>query len=282
LTPANEQCIEMNAVIHITTLDLPALEPYQTLRETTQHWQRGFFVAEGDKVVRQVLASRLDVLSLLLSVDWYQTLEERLRDRRFAATNVYVAPDALLEEITGMTLHKKILAVGRIPDNPTLDSLSLPVTGSRIHVALEGIADAENMGVITRNCAAFGVESLLTGADSSTPWLRRSVRVSMGTLFGLRTHRSDDIVQTLETQRREHGWRIVGTTPRGGVTSVREAEDAHAGPLCLFFGSEGGGLSDRALDVCDARFTIPMRGGVDSINVANALAVCLYDALRER
>lgn len=270
----------MNALIHVHSLDLPALEPYRTLRETTQHWQRGFFVAEGDKVVRQLLASRLEVLSLLLSAGWYEALEAQLGDARFAGTDVHVAPDALLEQITGMTLHKKILAVGRIPDNPTLESLSVSATGSRMHVALEGIADAENMGVIARNCAAFGVESLLTGADSSSPWLRRSVRVSMGTLFGLRTHRSDDIVQTLETLRREHDWRIVGTTPRGGVTSMREAAGAHTGPLCLFFGSEGNGLGDWALDACDARFTIPMHDGVDSLNVANALAVCLYDALR--
>ena len=271
----------MKTCSRVTRIDLPALEPYRTLRETTQHWRRGFFVAEGDNVVFGLLESGLTIASLLLSAEWYDALEERLRDARFAATDVFIAPDELLEHITGMTLHKKILAVGRIPENPSLDAISIPATGSGVHVAVEGIADSENMGVIVRNCAAFGVESLLTGADSTSPWLRRSVRVSMGTLFGLRTHRSDSVVETLQTLRREHNWRLVGTAPRGGVASMRSARGAHEGPVCLLFGSEGNGLSESAVDACDAFFTIPMRHGVDSLNVANALAVTLYEALRE-
>jgi tRNA G18 (ribose-2'-O)-methylase SpoU len=269
----------LRTIIPVTSLDLPALEPYRSLRETTHHWKRGFFVAESEKVVLRLMESRVEIASMLLSATWHDALAQTLSGPRFAETDLFVAPDHLLEEITGINLHKKIMAIGRIPENPTFESFVRAVSGGGVHVALEGIADAENMGTIVRTCAAFGVRSLLTGADSSSPWLRRSVRVSMGAVFGLRMFRAEQLCDTLDRLRREHGWRVIGTTPRGGVTTL--AGERHDGPpLCLFFGSEGLGLSARAFASCDGRFSIPMAEDVDSLNVAIAVAVVLHEATR--
>ncbi|MBI5646857.1 MAG: RNA methyltransferase [Ignavibacteriae bacterium] len=269
-------------LIHQTTsLDVPDLEPYRTLREKTHHWRDGFFVAEGEKVVRRLFASGREVVSILLSPAWFDELRATLEEPRFEALDVYVAEDALLESITGLALHKRLMAIGRIPPSPDLDALSAPLTGSNLHVAIEGLADAENMGIIARNCAAFGVESLLTGEDSTNPWLRRSVRVSMGTIFSLRTHRSPSLLETLSELRDRHGWTLIGTTPRGGDTSLARLTSASTGPVCLVFGSEGRGLSTEALAACDGLYTIPMYGAVDSLNVANALAVALFAAQKD-
>ena len=266
-------------IIHLTTLDLPELEPYRTLRGKTQHWKDDFLVTEGEKAVRALLASQVDVHSLLMNEAWLSVLDTELNDERFAATTVYVAPDALMNSIVGFSLHQKLLAIGRRPENPPLQSLSDTRAGRHVHVALEGLADAENMGMIMRNCAAFGVRSVIVGPDSTSPWMRRSVRVSLGNVFSLSVYRSNNLFDTLRQCRSEFGWRVVGTTPRGGTNTI-QLQAVKNEQLCLFFGSEASGLSEEALALCDELFTIPMRGGVDSINVANAVAVSLFEATR--
>jgi tRNA G18 (ribose-2'-O)-methylase SpoU len=273
-------------IIRISTLEYPELEPYRTLRGRTHHWKDGFFVAEGEKAIRALLASNLRVKSLLMNEDWLDVLEVALRRGNTENSDVYVADETLMEGIVGFPLHQKLLAIGEVPDNPPLEALNPPLEAlnevarpQAVHVALEGIADAENMGMILRNCAAFGAASLLVGSDSSNPWLRRSVRVSLGNIFALRIHRADNILDVMRRCRDEFGWRIVGTTPRGGASAI-EASAADPRPLCLFFGSEATGLTDAALALCDERFTIHMRNDVDSINVANAVAVTLFEAMR--
>ena len=266
-------------IIDIDTLDLPDLEPYRTLRGQTQHWRDGHLVAEGEKAVRALLESTIVVSSMLLSRDWLPLVQETRHASRLDHATVYVAPDALLEGIVGFPLHKSLMAIGRLPENPSLDALRAAAPASAVYVALEGIADAETMGMILRNCAAFGVAGLIVGPDSTSPYLRRSVRVSLGNVFSLRIHRSEDVLATVRQCREEFDWHVMGTTPRGGSAVIDVA--ASRAPLCLLFGSEATGLTDAALSICDDVFTIPMRNDVDSINVANAVAVTLYAAMRE-
>jgi tRNA G18 (ribose-2'-O)-methylase SpoU len=211
---------------------------------------------------------------------WLSLLSEILEDPRFEETIVYVGPEELLEGIVGFSMHQNLLAIGMIPRNPAIESLHTQQTGRHVHVALEGLADAENMGMILRNCAAFGVRSLIVGADSSSPWLRRSVRVSLGNVFSIRIHQTEDLLSTLETCRVELGWRLIATTPRGGHPTIGTQQSEGAEHLCLLFGSEATGLTEQALELCHDRFSIPMHGGVDSINVANAVAVAMHEATR--
>ncbi len=266
--------------IDIQSLDHPELEPYRTLREHTRHWQGDHVVAEGEKTVRALLASQLDVLSVLLDEHWLGRLREDIENPRFDNTDVYVAQEQLLEGIVGFNMHQNLMAIARVPESAALESMHTEAPGRHVHVALEGIADAENMGMILRNCAAFGVRSLIVGSDSSNPWLRRSVRVSLGNVFGLRIHRCDDLHVTLQECRERFGWKVVGTTPRGGSSVIERDIGAESEHICLLVGSEAYGLSEQAFDLCNALFTIPMSGDVDSINVANATAVALFEATR--
>jgi tRNA G18 (ribose-2'-O)-methylase SpoU len=263
----------------VDTLELPELEPYRTLRGRTHHWRDGHIVAEGVKTVQALLASDLTVHSVLLNEAWLGALGDILAAPQFANTVAYVASDALLERIVGFPLHQKLLALAAVPVNPPLEDLRAPGDAPGLHVALEGLADAENMGMVLRNCAAFGVDSVLVGPDSTSPYLRRSVRVSLGNVFSLRIHRAEDLHAALTTCRDRFGWHIVGTTPRGGSTELSKAWKTGR-DICLLFGSEGEGLSEQALALCDDSFSIPMRRGVDSINIANAVAVSLYEATR--
>lgn len=263
----------------VDTLELPELEPYRTLRGRTRHWKDGYIVAEGVKTVQALLASDLTVHSVLMNETWLRTLRDTLTVSRFADTVAYVASDALLERIVGFPLHQKLLALAAVPVNPRLEELRAHGDAPGLHVALEGLADAENMGMVLRNCAAFGVDSVLVGPDSTSPYLRRSVRVSLGNVFSLRVHRAENLRTALTECRDRFGWYIVGTKPRGGSTELSEARQTGR-DICLLFGSEGEGLSEGALALCHDSFSIPMRRGVDSINIANAVAVSLYEATR--
>lgn len=261
-------------IVPVTSLGHSELEPYRTLRGRTHHWSDGFCVAEGEKAVRALIASSLRVHSLLLSEDWLHALAGAFRFPQHSETILYIAPDNLLEEIVGYRMHKRLLAIGVIPANPSLADMQHNAPSASVFVALEGIADAENMGMILRNCAAFGVEGMIIGTDSCSPWLRRSVRVSLGNVFSLVIHRSDDVIGTVQYCQREWNWQLIATTPYGGSTDLSPSGDIRA--RCLLFGSEASGLSEKALRISDARFSIPMRNHVDSINVANAVAVALF------
>jgi tRNA G18 (ribose-2'-O)-methylase SpoU len=266
-------------VQRISSLHTPGLEPYLTLRENTQHWRDGFFVAESEKVVFGLIDSGLSVLSFLMSEEWFAALESKLSHERLRDATIFIASDELLHGIVGYQLHKKIMAIGRIPENPSLEQLVRRSADTKRIVALEGIADAENMGTIMRNAAAFAIWSLIVGRDSCSPYLRRSVRVSMAAMFSLTIHITENLAETLRTLQAEFGFSIIGATPRGGMQTLETYREK---PVCLLFGSEAHGLTKETMDVCDGLYSIPMSQPIDSLNVSNAVAVTLYESLRQR
>ena len=135
------------------------------------------------------------------------------------------------------------------------------------------------LGVIVRNCAAFGAHGLIVGETCSTPYLRRSVRNSMGTIFKLPVLEPRSLLETLG-RLRDGGIRCVAA--HGPARSLPLAQASLAGDCCIVLGSEGYGLSEGVLAACDQQVSIPMANSVDSLNVGNAAAVFLYEANRQR
>ena len=263
----------------VTELEASDLRPYRTLRRPVEHRRQGIFVAEGEKVVRRLLESRLEVLSVLMTPEWLR-LYKPLLEARPADTLVFVADKKLVETIVGFHLHQGIMAVGRIPNSGRLEDVLAAATRPSLFVAVDGLANAENLGVLVRNCAAFGVGAFLVGETSSSPYLRRAVRNSMGTVFNLPVVHTANLANTLKQLRTTHGIRILAAHPHAQEKRLQLA------PLvddcCLVFGSEGEGISPEVLDVCNERVAITMKEGVDSLNVASASAVLLYEAQRQR
>ncbi len=269
----------------VTSLELPELQPYRKLRRPLEHIRQGFFVAEGDKVVRRLLASDLNVVSILVTPQWYEQLfsgdPSGTPNPPGPAQNarIYVAEKRLLESIVGFNLHQGIMAVATVPAPRSLDEIIVGLKTPHLLVALEGLVSAENVGVIVRNCAAFGVDALIIGETSSSPYLRRAVRNSMGTVFKLPVVHVDDLAQSLTTLSRNGATMIVAAAP-GGNRSIREIELKRN--LCLVLGNEDAGISAKILELCHERVAIPMSDGVDSLNVASASAVFLYEAAKSR
>lgn len=263
----------------IQSLDAPDLAPYRTMRRPVEHVRQGIFVAEGEKVVRRMLQDqRIEVLSVLLPVKWLPVYEPLLQSHS-QDLEVFTAETTLLEQMVGFHLYQGVLAVGRIPRAPRLEMLLQSFAQPRLFVAADGLSNSENVGVLVRNCAAFSAQALIIGETCASPWLRRSVRNSMGTIFQLPVLETTTLTESLQALRAA-GIRVIGAHPHTDQRTLRQAD--MTGDCCLVMGSEGDGIRPEVLAVCDEAVAIPMPPLVDSLNVTSASAVFLYEASRQR
>ena len=270
------------AILHIQpvqALDAPELALYRTLKRTDEHERAGVLVAANFKTVKRLLAGRFTVVSALLTPAWLEKLEPQLRARAEMELPVYVAEPPLLETITGYQMHQGALAVAKIPPLPDLETLLQNSPRPLLLAAVEGLASAENLGAVVRNCAAFGAHCLIVGETCGSPFQRRAVAGSMGTIFEQPVVRVDNLVQTL-TALRARGVRCLAAHPQSGATRLSAAD--LRGDCCLVFGAEGPGLTASALAACDELVEIPMPNHMNSLNVAVAAGIFLYEAGRQR
>jgi tRNA G18 (ribose-2'-O)-methylase SpoU len=262
----------------IESLDLPELEPYRTMRRQHEHRQQGIFVAEGEKVVRRLLESKFTVVSVLLPEKWQRELDGLIQARP-EEVQVFVAEKALLETLTGFSMYQGLLAVGKVPPLPTLEEIITRSPQPRLLAAADGLTNAENLGALVRNCAAFDTQALIVGETCTSPFLRRAVRGSMGAVFEMPVVETTGLTQALHDLR-GHGIRCIAAHPHANGRTLSQAD--FTGDCCIVFGSEGYGISPDVLAACDDAAAIPMPERVDSLNVGSAAAVFLYEANRQR
>lgn len=268
----------MFQIRQIDSLDLPELTPYRTMRRHHDHVLQRIFVAEGDKVVRRLLETHFTVQSALMLERWLPEFTPLLENRR-ENIPVYVAPKEQMEQLVGFTMYQGIMAVAQFPEPPALDDILATAPSPRLFIALDGLADAENLGVIVRNSTAFGVHLLIAGETCASPYMRRAVRNSMGAIFKLPVIETSSLVETLQYLR-SRGVRCLAAHGHSKSQTLGQCE--LSGDCCIVLGSEGNGISPAVLAACDEAVAIPMANDVDSLNVANAAAVFLYEAARQR
>jgi len=262
----------------IESLDLPALQPYRTMRRQLEHKAQGIFVAEGEKVVRRLLESKFIVVSLLLPERWLGDLMPLLESRP-EDVQVFVAEKSLLETLTGFSMYQGLLAVGKIPERISLEEILAGSPTPRLLAAADSLSSAENLGALVRNAAAFGAHGLIVGETCGSPFLRRAVRSSMGAIFELPIAETSSLAQTLR-KLRAGGIRCVAAHPHATGTNLAGADFRR--DCCIVFGSEGQGISPAVLEACEAAVAIPMGRRVDSLNVGSAAAVFFYEVNRQR
>jgi tRNA G18 (ribose-2'-O)-methylase SpoU len=262
----------------IDSFDLPELQPYRTMRRQTEHREQGIFVAEGEKVVRRLLESRLTVRSVLLPPKWLPKFEDLLQGRS-EKVRVFLAEKKLLETLTGFSMYQGLLAVAQVPVSRDLEEILDRTPQPRLLVATDKLSSAENMGALVRNCAAFNAHALLVSEDCCSPFLRRAVRNSMGAIFHLPIRECSSLAHELQVLK-SMGVRCIGAHPHAGQRTLPEAD--FSDDICIVFGSEGFGISATVLKLCDDAVAIPMPAAVDSLNVASAAAAFLYEVSRQR
>src|SRR5579871_2666200 len=155
-----------------------ALDDFRSLKGKGGHFERGLFIAESEKIARKLFASALEVPKALMTEEHFDVLRP-LIEQRADTTEIYLAPKAAMEAIIGYHLHQGVMLAVKIPETHSIEDAAKAWPEKFLAVALDGIADAENMGAIIRTAAAFGANAIIVDDQSCNPYLRRSVRVSM-------------------------------------------------------------------------------------------------------
>lgn len=245
------------------------LDDYRALKEQRLKEDSGKFVAESEGVVRRLLASSLEVRSLLVNETKWKALQQgsvALPPR--PGVSVYLASQAVMDAVAGFHVHRGCLAIGVRPPVAQVPA------HARLVLALEDLVDVENVGGIVRNAAAFGADALVLSPRTADPYFRKAVRVAMGNTFTLPIWRTSRWPQDLLALRAQRSARLVGAVvqPEGATPLPRFSTP---GSVIVLLGAEGPGLSPQIRALCDELVTIPMVGA-DSLNVATAAAVVLY------
>ncbi|GAA3279500.1 TrmH family RNA methyltransferase [Paenarthrobacter aurescens] len=253
----------------------PRVTDYTTLTDVhlrkLREPREGMYIAESSKVLRRALAAGHQPRSFFLAEKWLEDLDDVFKAH--PDVPVFIGKASLLEEITGFHLHRGAMAAMHRPAPVPLTDLL--INARRIAV-LEDIVDHTNVGAIFRSAAALGVDAVLVSPRCGDPLYRRSVRVSMGTVFQIPWARLDSWPAGLASLQ-EQGFTVAAMELTDDALNLDELAAKNYPKLALVLGTEGAGMSEETLAAVDLAVKIPMRAGVDSLNVAAASAVAFWE-----
>lgn len=225
------------------------------------------FIADHEKIVVRHLQSSLHVNSIYTTTKYYNKYST-LISSRVNPEKIFIAEKKVMESTIGFPIHQGCMSSGVVPDWKSPDGLS----GNILYCS--GIVDPENMGSILRTGASMGINSILLSPGSISPFHRRSVRVSMGNLFG-QSFASGDFSELFHFYKNYgYSW-IALSLPRIGRKTESIFNFTFPQKFILVLGNESDGISEEILQTMDFFLTIPMQGGVDSLNVSHSLAIAL-------
>lgn len=263
-------------IIEIDDLSLPELDIYARLTEAQLRNRlesdKGIFIAESTKVIGTALDAGYVPLSLLMERKHVKGQSKAIIER-CGDIPVYTADREVLAALTGYTLTRGILCAFRRPCLPTVERICS--TARRIAV-LEGVVDSTNIGAIFRSAAAMGIDAVLLSPTCCDPLCRRAVRVSMGTVFQVPWTYIDEWQQAGADILRALGFKTAAMALTDNAVRIDDPALSAEQKLAIVLGTEGDGLADTTIARCDYTVTIPMKNGVDSLNVAAAGAVAFW------
>jgi tRNA G18 (ribose-2'-O)-methylase SpoU len=265
----------VRSAVAVASLDDARVAEYRNVRDADLRVRDGLFLAEGRLNVKRLITASPYRTHSVFGTETGLGAIARALERLDPTTPIYVAPQALLDEVVGYAMHRGCLAAGERGPEPTLaDLLAADVDRPRTLVVLEDVANSENVGAVFRNALAFGASGVVLTQRSVDPLYRRSIRVSMGASLRVPYARAPDGAAALAALRAA-GFTNVALTTGREATPLDRCREARA-RLALWLGTEGEGLSSAALAGADLRVTIPMEGGADSLNVGTASGIALH------
>ena len=273
------------SVLRITPIDDPsdpALRDYRdltdvALRRVTEP-QEGLYIAESAKVIARAVAAGHRPRSVLLLPKWQPEMESVLSSFENSEYEIplYVGSPEVLESVTGFSMHRGAVAS---MNRPALASVRDVLDGAHRVVVIEDVVDHTNVGAIFRTAAGLGADAVLVTPRCADPLYRRSVRVSMGTVLQVPWTRLPEWPEGAAVLH-DAGFTIVALALEDDSVDLDVFAKNPPDRVAILLGTEGDGLSRRALRSADVSVRIPMLAGVDSLNVAAASAVALW-ALRK-
>ena len=267
----------MPHIIRITDLSCPEIAVYARLTEAQLRSSieptKGIFIAESPKVIRIALDKGYTPLSLLCEERHLTGDAADIVARLADDTPVYTGARTLLESLTGYTLTRGVLCAMRRPEPLTLETICRE---ARRVVVINAVCDTTNIGAIFRSAAALGIDGVVLTANSCDPLNRRAVRVSMGSVFLVPWTKWEGSDAALYAALREMHFRTVAMALTDDSVTLDDASLNAEPRLAIVMGTEGDGLPQDSIDDADYTVRIPMKHGVDSLNVAAASAVAFY------
>ena len=275
----------MPNIIEISNLSAPELDVFARLTEAQLRNrlepEKGIFIAESPKVIARALDAGYKPISLLMERK-HITGDAADILARCGNVPVYTADREVLTELTGYQLTRGVLCALRRTPLPTVEQLC---ANARRVAVLEGIVDTTNIGAIFRSAAALNVDAVLVTPTCCDPLNRRSIRVSMGTVFQVPWTRIGDTPadwpENGVARLNAMGFKTAAMALSDNSVSIDNPVLVREEKLAIVLGTEGDGLADSTIAACDYTVRIPMSHQVDSLNVAAASAVAFWE-LRAR
>jgi len=263
----------------INEADDPRISEYRNVRDRDLRGagsRPGLFIGEAPLIVQAMLEFPGMTRSVFVSDSQVDRMMAMIKSSASPGTPLLVAGPDVMNEIAGFDLHRGVLALGNRPDpaTRTLDRIMPPLDRPASILLCDGINNIDNIGLLFRNAAAFGIDAVILSPDCHDPLYRKSLRVSIGHALRIPFHRSENWLETLETLREHHRIELIGTAVTEDAVHLDSIEEPER--VGLVMGSEFEGLGAVSIDACSHLARIPMTAGTDSLNVGVAAAVCLH------
>lgn len=265
----------------IEDLQEPGVEVFNNLTERELRFsyekKGGIFIAESPKVIERALDAGYEPISFLME-EKHITGDAAFLIERCPNLTVYTAPRSVLEKITGYKLTRGVLCAFKRKDPP--DFKEICKSARRIAV-LENIADSTNVGAIFRSAAALGIDAILLTPECADPLSRRCIRVSMGNVFLINwahigSQNSDWPERGMQSLN-ELGFKTLSMALRNNSVEIDDPALQKEEKLAILLGTEGTGLLEKTIEMSNYVAKIPMKDGVDSLNVAAAAAIIFWE-----
>ena len=263
----------MANIKEVTDFSDPELDIYARLTEVQllnrREPDKGIFIAESPKVIERALNAGCVPISFLMETRHVENQAKGLI-ARCGDIPVFTAELDVLTQLTGFKLTRGMLCAMYRPKLPSVADIC---KNARRVAVLEDVMNPTNMGAIFLSAAALGIDAVVLTSASSDPLYRRSIRVSMGTVFQVPwTYLGEGGISEL----RRLGFKTAAMALKSDSLPIYDPRLAKIDKLAIVLGTEGDGLAAGTIADCDYTVLIPMSHGVDSLNVAAASAVAFY------
>jgi len=256
-------------MIFIKDIDDPRISEFRELKKLTVNgYYINQFIADGDKVVLKAINSDLKGIKLLAKQDFIDENIDAILNK-FDEDNIFTSDKKILSEIIGFKLHTGVMALFQTPPHQDIDNLDEQI------VAFNKIERAENIGAIIRSGVGFGLNSYIFDKQSCHPFMRKSVRISMGSAFKIKYNISEDLIDNLKILK-SIGYEIIAVEIHNNSINLNNFK--FNSKIVLIFGSESNGIDSNILNLSDKIIEIPITNNIDSLNV-NATSAIIFNKI---
>lgn len=252
-------------------IEIKQLSKHQIQEFSNMRLQADVITCDSPKIVLKAINENLTCYKLLCTKEFFDEYSETLSN--VPKQNLFVCSKQVATQITGHNIHHGTIGIFQKPKEIEIKDIQGPV------VISNGITSAENIGSLMRNSSGLGVENLIFDDRSCSPWTRRAIRVSMGNVFNLNIHTSNNLKEAIFSLK-ENGYHVIAASIHGQLTSLYKY--CFPKNFALIIGSEGHGLSDEILELADTSVYIPMFSDTQALNAATSAAVILSEIRRQQ